>query len=68
MPSNVQEAERMIDLFCSVGARSFVVTKIDVEQKHLWGKTYTAAELRAKLPAMVRTAAMLSGGNDPGPW
>jgi Resolvase, N terminal domain/RepB DNA-primase from phage plasmid/Recombinase len=57
MPSDIKEAERMIDLFASVGARSFVVTKLDVEQKHLWGKPYSVAELRQKLPAMVRTAA-----------
>ena len=57
MQSNIQEAERMLDLFTSVGARSFFVTKIDVEQKHIWGKMYSATELRGKLPAMVRTAA-----------
>jgi hypothetical protein len=56
MPSDIKEAERMLDLFTSVGARSFVVTKTDVEQKLIWGKTYSAAELRDKLPAMVRTA------------
>jgi hypothetical protein len=58
MPSDIREAERMIDLFTSVGARSFVVTKLDVAQTHLWGKPYSAAELRDKLPAMVRTAAI----------
>jgi DNA invertase Pin-like site-specific DNA recombinase len=57
MPSNIQEAERMIDLFTSVGARSFVVTKTDVDQRVIWGKPYSVAELRPKLPAMVRTAA-----------
>jgi hypothetical protein len=57
MPSNLAEAERMLDLFTSVGARSFVVTKTDVEQKLIWGKSYTAAELRQKLPPMVRTSA-----------
>ena len=57
MPSDIREAERMLDLFISVGARSFVVTKLDVEQRHLWGKPYSASELRDKLPAMVRTAA-----------
>ncbi len=57
MPSDIKEAERMLDLFTSVGARSFVVTKTDVEQKLIWGKTYSALELRDKLPAMVRTAA-----------
>lgn len=57
MPSNIAEAERMLDLFSSVGARSFIVTKTDVEQKLIWGKNYSASELREKLPAMVRTAA-----------
>lgn len=58
MPSNIAEAERMLDLFCSVGARSFIVTKTDVDQKLIWGKNYPAKDLREKLPAMVRTAAM----------
>lgn len=56
MPSGIKEAERMFDLFTSVGARSFVITKTDIEQKLIWGKSYTAAQLREKLPAMVRTA------------
>ena len=56
MPSDIKQAQRMMDLFCSVGARSFVVTKLDIEQKLIWAKTYSAAELRDKLPAMVRTA------------
>jgi hypothetical protein len=46
----------MLDLFTSVGARSFVVTKLDIDQKLIWAKTYSALELRDKLPAMVRTA------------
>jgi hypothetical protein len=58
MPSNIAEAERMLDLFTSVGARTFTVTKTDLEQKLVWGKNYTAPELREKLPAMVRTAAI----------
>lgn len=58
MYSNIAEAERMLDLFTSVGARAFVVTKTNIEQKLLWGKPYTATELREKLPAMVRTAAL----------
>ena len=57
MPSNIAEALRMLDVFTSVGARSFVVTKLDVDQKLIWGKSYSAVELREKLPAMVRTAA-----------
>lgn len=56
MPSNIADAERMVNLFTSVGARDFVVTKTDVEQKLIWGKTYTAAELREKLRLMMRTA------------
>jgi DNA invertase Pin-like site-specific DNA recombinase len=56
MPSDLKEAQRMLDLFTSVGARSFVVTKTDLQQKLIWGKTYTAPELRDKLPPMVRTA------------
>ena len=58
MPHDIKEAERMVNLFTSVGARSFVVTKLDIEQKLKWAKTYTAVELREKLPAMVRTAAI----------
>jgi DNA invertase Pin-like site-specific DNA recombinase len=56
MPSDLREAQRMLDLFTSVGARSFVVTKLNIEQKLIWAKTYTAVELRDKLPAMVNTA------------
>ena len=56
---SVDEAKRMIDLFTSVGARSFVVTKLDVNQIHLWGKPYSASELYEKLPPLVRTAAIL---------
>jgi DNA invertase Pin-like site-specific DNA recombinase len=58
MPSNIAEAERMLDLFCSVGARSFIVTKTNVGQHLIWGKNYPAKDLREKLPAMVRTAAI----------
>jgi hypothetical protein len=47
---------RMLDTFTSVGARQFVVTKLDVEQNLKWGKPYSAVELRDKLPAVVRTA------------
>jgi hypothetical protein len=56
MPSNIQEAQRMIDVFTSVGARQFVVTKLDLEQRLKWCNSYSAVELRDKLPAMVRTA------------
>ncbi len=39
-------ALRMLDSFTSVGARSFVVTKTDVNQQLLWGKTYQAGDLQ----------------------
>jgi hypothetical protein len=58
MPPDIREAERMLDLFTSVGARDFVVTKTDIEQNVIWGKRYTAAEVHRQLPAMVRTAAI----------
>lgn len=58
MPSDIKEAERMLDLFNSVGARSIVVTKTDINQALIWGKTYQAAELNKLLPTMVRTAAI----------
>jgi hypothetical protein len=51
-------ALRMLDAFTSVGARSFVVTKTDIHQKLTWGKTYVAQDLRQRMPAMVRTAAI----------
>jgi hypothetical protein len=54
---NLDDAYKMLDLFTSVGARSFVGTKTDIEQKLIWGRPYSALELRDKLPAMVRTAA-----------
>jgi hypothetical protein len=60
--NNIDEALKMVDLFTSVGARSFVVTKTELEwpdhKKLKWGKTYSARELRPLLPAMVRTAAI----------
>jgi hypothetical protein len=51
-------ALRMLDAFTSVGARSFVVTKTDINQQLIWGKTYQADDLRRLMPAMVRTAAI----------
>jgi hypothetical protein len=51
-------ALRMLDTFTSVGARSFVVTKTDINQQLIWGKSYPADDLRRLMPAMVRTAAM----------
>ena len=60
MPYDLKQAQKMLDLFTSVGARSFVITKTELEWPHhkkvKWGKTYSAAELRNLLPAMVRTA------------
>jgi len=51
-------ALRMLDTFTSVGARSFVVTKTDINQQLIWGKTLPADDLRRLMPAMVRTAAI----------
>jgi hypothetical protein len=55
-------AQRMLDTFASVGAHSFVVTKTELEwpghKKVKWGKPYSDSELREKLPAMMRTAAI----------
>jgi len=51
-------ALRMLDTFASVGAQSFVVTKTDLNQEMIWGKTYQADDLRRLMPAMVRTAAI----------
>ncbi len=56
MPTHLMQAQRMVDLFTSVGAQKFVITKLDIEQKLKWARTYTAVELREKLPAMARTA------------
>jgi hypothetical protein len=56
--SDIKAAQRMLDTFTSVGADSFVVTKTDILQALKWGKTYSAAELQERLPAMVRTAAI----------
>ncbi len=50
-------ALRMLDTFTSVGAKSFVVTKTDINQNVIWGKSYRADDLRELMPAMVRTAA-----------
>jgi hypothetical protein len=51
-------ALRMLDTFASVGAQSFVVTKTDINQQLIWGKSYKAEDLRGLMPAMVRTAAI----------
>lgn len=55
---NTEAALRMLDTFTSVGASSFVVTKTDLNQQLLWGKTYQVDDLRRLMPAMVRTAAI----------
>jgi hypothetical protein len=56
VPSNIREAERTIDVFNSVGAREFFVTKTNINQRVKWGKSYLTAELNNLLPAMIRTA------------
>jgi hypothetical protein len=60
--TKLDEAFRMLDTFASCGADSFVVTKTELEwpghKKKIWGRTYSTEELRHKLPAMVRTAAL----------
>jgi len=56
--SDIKAAQRMLDTFTSVGADSFVVTKTDILQAVKWGNPYSIAELRERLPAMVRTAAI----------
>jgi hypothetical protein len=47
MPPNMPEPQRMLDLFTSVGTRSFVITKTELEwpdhKKVKWGKPYSAA-------------------------
>jgi DNA invertase Pin-like site-specific DNA recombinase len=53
---SIDEAQRMLDIFTSVGARSFLLTKLDLLQQKIWAKPYTAAELRDTLPAIMRTA------------
>ena len=58
MPSNIAEAERMLDLFCSVGAREFVLTRYDIEKNVKWGKHYFPAGLRETLPTTMRLAAI----------
>lgn len=55
---DINAALRMLDTFTSVGARSFVVTKTDINQEVKWGKSYGADDLRRLMPAMVRTAAI----------
>jgi hypothetical protein len=56
MPSDAEQAQRMLEVFTSVGARKFFVTKLDVNQEIIWGKSYSAVELHDKIPAMVHKA------------
>lgn len=72
--AQVDEALRMLDTFSSVGARSFVVTNLDINQARIWplpyhvksGMRYPKAEdahfetakLRNILPEMMRLAAI----------
>jgi hypothetical protein len=59
---DIKEAFKMLDIFASCGAQSFVVTKTELEwkghKKLKWGKPYTLEALREKLPAIVRTSAV----------
>jgi hypothetical protein len=59
---NINEAFKMLDIFASCGAQSFVVTKTELEwpghKKLKWGKTYPIETLREQLPAIVRTSAI----------
>jgi hypothetical protein len=59
---NLSDAYKMLNIFASCGAQSFVVTKTDLEWKDhknlIWGKTYAIEDLREKLPAIVRTSAL----------
>jgi hypothetical protein len=59
---NLKEAFRMLDIFASCGAQSFILTKTELEWKDhkilKWGKTYSLEELREKLPQILRTAAI----------
>ena len=59
---DIAAARRMLDTFASCGAESFHITKTKLEwpghKEVIWGKTFPLEELRAKLPAMVRTAAL----------
>ncbi len=60
--TNLSEAFRMLDIFASCGAQSFVLTKTELEwqghKKLKWGKTYSLEALREKLPQILRTAAI----------
>ena len=47
---SIEEAKRMIDLFTSVGARSFFLTKLDLLQHKIWAKLYTAVRVSILFP------------------
>jgi hypothetical protein len=53
---------KVLDIFASCGAQSFVVNKLELEwpdhKKNIWGKHYSLDALREKLPGIVRTAAI----------
>jgi RepB DNA-primase from phage plasmid len=59
---DIKEAFKMLDIFASCGAQSFVVTKTELEwpghKKAIWGKPYPIETLRQKLPAIVRTSGI----------
>jgi hypothetical protein len=61
---DLNEAFKMLDIFASCGAQSFVVTKTELEspshKKLIWGKTYPIETLREKLPGIVRTSGIRS--------
>jgi hypothetical protein len=63
-------ALRMLDTFAICGAKSFFVTKTELEwpghKQVKWGKEYKAEDLRRLMPAMVRTAAIRRSYQLPG--
>jgi hypothetical protein len=52
---SIDEAQKMLDIFTSVGARSFFITKLNLFQEKIWAKGYTPPELQQKLPYIMRT-------------
>jgi hypothetical protein len=59
---DLKEAFRMLDIFASCGAQSFVLTKTELEwkdhKKLKWGKSFLLDSLRRKLPRIVDTSAI----------
>jgi hypothetical protein len=55
--NNLAEALQMLDLFASVGANRFYVTKTDVLEEKTMAWPATLARLRETLPAILRVAA-----------